>query len=409
MALVRGIGDKIDFKIVIPLVGLLIMSVLSIYSATKLPGQFFIFVKHILWILPEILRRGIIPDIVTDQTSAHDTLNYFLSLSLLVLVIFMGKKVSGSASWLQIGKFQFQPSEFAKLATILILANFLSRKNVRSDSPITLIVAGILTFIPLFLTILQPDLGTAVVFGAIFLGIMFWFEIPVFWLLLLVAPIFLIVASFFSLKVFILVSILITVLFLLMRKPFVLTLMIIAMNLIIGLASEHIYHKILKPHQQKRISSFLNPLSDPLGAGYNVIQSKIAIGSGGLVGKGFMKGTQTQLRFIPAQWTDFIFCVPAEEFGFIGSVIILLLYLILLWRVINLASTIRQKFASLVAIGIFSTWAFHIVVNIGMTLGLFPVIGIWLPFLSYGGSAMWINMAMVGLLLNFYANRRELS
>ena len=238
---------------------------------------------------------------------------------------------------------------------------------------------------------------------------MFWFEIPVFWLLLLVAPIFLIVASFFSLKVFILVSILITVLFLLMRKPFVLTLMIIAMNLIIGLASEHIYHKILKPHQQKRISSFLNPLSDPLGAGYNVIQSKIAIGSGGLVGKGFMKGTQTQLRFIPAQWTDFIFCVPAEEFGFIGSVIILLLYLILLWRVINLASTIRQKFASLVAIGIFSTWAFHIVVNIGMTLGLFPVIGIWLPFLSYGGSAMWINMAMGGLLLNFYAYRRELS
>jgi len=263
MALVRGIGDKIDFKILWILSGFIILAFFYFLPAQKL-----------LRVSPFL---------------------YFLSLSLLVLVIFMGKKVSGSASWLQIGKFQFQPSEFAKLATILILANFLSRKNVRSDSPITLIVAGILTFIPLFLTILQPDLGTAVVFGAIFLGIMFWFEIPVFWLF------------------------------------------------------------ILMTHQQKRISSFLNPLSDPLGAGYNVIQSKIAIGSGGLVGKGFMKGTQTQLRFIPAQWTDFIFCVPAEEFGFIGSVIILLLYLILLWRVINLASTIRQKFASLVAIGIFST------------------------------------------------------
>ncbi|MEN3038147.1 MAG: rod shape-determining protein RodA [Candidatus Kryptonium sp.] len=234
-------------------------------------------------------------------------------------------------------------------------------------------------------------------------------EVPVFWLLLLLAPVVFIIASFFSIKVFIVASILITILFLLMRKPLILTFMVIAMNLMIGLTSEHIYHKVLKPHQQKRISTFLNPSKDPLGAGYNVIQSKIAIGSGGLIGKGFMKGTQIQLRFVPAQWTDFIFCVPAEEFGFVGSVTILLLYLILLWRVINLAALIKQRFASLVAIGIFSTWFFHIMVNIGMTLGLSPVIGIWLPFLSYGGSAMWVNMAMAGLLMNFYANRRELN
>lgn len=409
MVIVRGIGDKIDFKILIPFVGLLIMSILSIYSATKLPGQFFIFIKHVLWILSGFIILVFFYFFPVQRLLRISPLLYFLSLSFLVLVILIGRKISGSASWIQIGKFQFQPSELAKLTTILILANFLSRRNVRNDSPLTLIVAGILTFIPLSLVVLQPDLGTAVVFGAIFLGIIFWFGIPVFWILLLVAPIFLIVASFFSLKVFILVSVLITVLFLLMRKPFILTLMIIAMNLLIGLTSEHIYHKVLKPHQQKRISSFLNPLSDPLGAGYNVIQSKIAIGSGGLVGKGFMKGTQTQLRFIPAQWTDFIFCVPAEEFGFMGSVIILLFYLVLLWRIINLASMIKQKFASLVAIGIFSTWTFHIMVNIGMSLGLFPVIGIWLPFLSYGGSAMWVNMAMVGLLLNFYANRRELN
>ncbi len=406
---VRGIADKIDFKVLIPFAGLLIAGILSIYSATKLPGQFFIFVKHILWILSGVVVLVFFYFLPVQKLLRMSPLLYFLSILFLVLVIFMGKKVSGSASWIQIGKFQFQPSEFAKFATILILANFLSRKNIRNDSSLTLIVAGILTFIPLFLTILQPDFGTAVVFGAIFLGIMLWFEVPVFWLLLLVAPVILIVASFFSLKIFIFVSILITASFILMRKPFVLTVAIIAMNMAIGLASEHIYHKILKPHHQKRISSFLNPLSDPLGAGYNVIQSKIAIGSGGLVGKGFMKGTQTQLRFIPAQWTDFIFCVPAEEFGFMGSAIILLLYFILLWRIINLASMIKQRFASLVAIGIFSTWAFHIVVNIAMTLGLFPVIGIWLPFLSYGGSAMWVNMAMVGLLLNFYANRRELS
>jgi rod shape determining protein RodA len=217
-----------------------------------------------------------------------------------------------------------------------------------------------------------------------------------------------ILVSFLSVKIFIIALILTTLVFILMRRSLILTFLVIALNLMVGLTSENIYHKVLKPHQQKRIATFLNPSSDPLGAGYNVIQSKIAIGSGGLTGKGFLKGTQTQLRFVPAQWTDFIFCVPAEEFGFIGSAIILILYFILLWRILNLASILKQRFASLVAIGIFSTWAFHVVVNIGMTLGLLPVIGIWLPFLSYGGSAMWMNMAMVGLLLNFYANRREL-
>lgn len=407
--MVRGIGDKIDFKILLPLLILLLVSVLSIYSATKLPGQYSIFLKHVLWIISGIFIAVFFYFFPVQRLLSLSVLLYIISLAFLVIVIFIGKKVSGSASWIQIGKFQFQPSEFAKFTTILILAYFLSKRNVRADNPVTLIVAGILTFIPFFLTILQPDFGTAIVFGAIFLGIMFWAEVPVFWLLLLLAPVVLIIASFFSIKVFIAASILITILFLLMRKPLVLTFMIVAMNLMIGLTSEHIYHKVLKPHQQKRISTFLNPAKDPLGAGYNVIQSKIAIGSGGLIGKGFMKGTQTQLRFVPAQWTDFIFCVPAEEFGFVGSVTILLLYLILLWRVINLATLIKQKFASLVAIGIFSTWFFHIMVNIGMTLGLSPVIGIWLPFLSYGGSAMWVNMAMAGLLMNFYANRRELN
>jgi len=407
--MVRGIGDKIDFKILIPLFGLLIVSILSIYSATKLPGQYSIFIRHVLWVTSGIFIAIFFYFLPVQRLSRLTVLLYILSLAFLMLVIFIGKRVSGSASWIQVGKFQFQPSEFAKFTTILILSYFLSKRNIRADNPITFIVAGVLTLVPFFLTVLQPDFGTAIVFGAIFLGIMFWAGVPVFWLLLLLAPVVLIVASFFSFKVFIAASILIIVLFLLMKKPFILTFIVVAMNLVIGLTSEHIYHKVLKPHQQKRISTFLNPSKDPLGAGYNVIQSKIAIGSGGLTGKGFMKGTQTQLRFVPAQWTDFIFCVPAEEFGFIGSVIILLLYLVLLWRVLNLATLIKQKFASLVTIGIFSTWLFHVIVNIGMTLGLLPVIGIWLPFLSYGGSAMWINMAMAGLLLNFYANRRELN
>jgi rod shape determining protein RodA len=404
----RGIADKIDFKILIPFLGLVLISLLSVYSATNLPGQYSIFVKHVLWIFSGLLVALFFYFFPVQKLIRLSVWLYILSTIFLVIVLFIGKKTSGSESWIQIGRFQFQPSEFAKFTTILILAYFLSRRNVEPDRIITLIVSAVLTLIPIFLVILQPDLGTAIVFGSIFLGVTFWAGVPAFWLILILSPMVVILASFLSVKIFIIALILTTLVFILMRRSLILTFLVVALNLMVGLTSEHIYHKVLKPHQQKRIATFLNPSSDPLGAGYNVIQSKIAIGSGGLTGKGFLKGTQTQLRFVPAQWTDFIFCVPAEEFGFIGSAIILILYFILLWRILNLASILKQRFASLVAIGIFSTWAFHVVVNIGMTLGLLPVIGIWLPFLSYGGSAMWMNMAMVGLLLNFYANRREL-
>jgi rod shape determining protein RodA len=404
----RGIADKIDFKILIPFLGLVLISLLSVYSATNLPGQYSIFVKHVLWIFSGLLVALFFYFFPVQKLIRLSVWLYILSTIFLVIVLFIGKKTSGSESWIQVGRFQFQPSEFAKFTTILILAYFLSRRNVEPDRIITLIVSAVLTLIPIFLVILQPDLGTAIVFGSIFLGVTFWAGVPAFWLILILSPMVVILASFLSVKIFIIALILTTLVFILMRRSLILTFLVIALNLMVGLTSEHIYHKVLKPHQQKRIATFLNPSSDPLGAGYNVIQSKIAIGSGGLTGKGFLKGTQTQLRFVPAQWTDFIFCVPAEEFGFIGSAIILILYFILLWRILNLASILKQRFASLVAIGIFSTWAFHVVVNIGMTLGLLPVIGIWLPFLSYGGSAMWMNMAMVGLLLNFYANRREL-
>jgi rod shape determining protein RodA len=404
----RGIADKIDFKILIPFLGLVLISLLSVYSATNLPGQYSIFVKHVLWIFSGLLVALFFYFFPVQKLIRLSVWLYILSTIFLVIVLFIGKKTSGSESWIQVGRFQFQPSEFAKFTTILILAYFLSRRNVEPNRIITLIVSAVLTLIPIFLVILQPDLGTAIVFGSIFLGVTFWAGVPAFWLILILSPMVVILASFLSMKIFIIALILTTLVFILMRRSLILTFLVIALNLMVGLTSEHIYHKVLKPHQQKRIATFLNPSSDPLGAGYNVIQSKIAIGSGGLTGKGFLKGTQTQLRFVPAQWTDFIFCVPAEEFGFIGSAIILILYFILLWRILNLASILKQRFASLVAIGIFSTWAFHVVVNIGMTLGLLPVIGIWLPFLSYGGSAMWMNMAMVGLLLNFYANRREL-
>jgi len=177
-------------------------------------------------------------------------------------------------------------------------------------------------------------------------------------------------------------------------------------NTMVGVFVQVMYEK-LPMYQQKRITTFLDPNNDPLGAGYNVIQAKVAIGSGGLLGKGFLHGTQTQLNFIPKQWTDFIFCVPGEEFGFIGALVVFGLFAVLLFHGIKLASTAKNRFGSLIAIGFTALFTFHMLVNIGMTMGLMPVVGIPLPFLSYGGSSLCSYMIMAGLLMNVYANRKE--
>jgi rod shape determining protein RodA len=177
----------------------------------------------------------------------------------------------------------------------------------------------------------------------------------------------------------------------------------------IGVGTNLYAAKVLKPHHLKRISTFLDPMSDPQGAGYNALQAKIAIGSGGLFGKGFLEGTQTQLKFIPAQWTDFIFCVIGEEFGFFGCAILIMTFMFLILRLVRLTSMIKSRFTTLVITGIVSLFMGHIVVNIGMTIGLVPVIGIPLPFLSYGGSSLFANLSAMAIVMNFYRNRRDLS
>jgi rod shape determining protein RodA len=174
----------------------------------------------------------------------------------------------------------------------------------------------------------------------------------------------------------------------------------------VGISVQAIYDG-LKPYQQKRIATFLDPGADPLGAGYNIMQSKVAIGSGGLLGKGYLRGTQTQLNFIPKQWTDFIFCVPAEEFGFLGAASVLLLFLLLLYRSIALTTIVKSSFASVIAVGITGVFGTHLFINVGMALGLLPVVGVPLPFLSYGGSFLVSSLVMTGLLLNIYFNRKE--
>jgi rod shape determining protein RodA len=189
------------------------------------------------------------------------------------------------------------------------------------------------------------------------------------------------------------------------KQRWIIAIIILVINIGAGLSVDYVYGK-LQPYQQKRIMAVFDPTSDPLGSGYNVIQSKVAIGSGGLMGKGYLEGTQTQLKFIPEQWTDFIFCMVGEEFGFIGAIVLLILYFIIIFKLINSAYFAKNKFLSICCIGFATVFLFHLFVNIGMTMGIMPVIGIPLPLVSYGNSSLLSFMLMLGIGMNAYRNRK---
>ncbi|MDP4235201.1 MAG: rod shape-determining protein RodA, partial [Bacteroidota bacterium] len=331
---------------------------------------------------------------------------YILSLGLLVLVLVKGEVVYNQKNWLALfGGLRFQPSEIAKLGTIMALGKFLSadRKLTR---PFDLIVACGIVLLPIALILLEPDPGSAMIYFGLLFIVLLWAGADLFLLLTVVGGAVVAVLSLFG-KTPMIISVLSVgaMLFFFFRKNLITT--VVAFSILIGasFSADFIYNH-LHQYQRQRIDLLLNPEMDPLGGGYNIIQTKMAIGSGGLVGKGYLQGTQTQLRFVPKQWTDFIMSVPAEEFGFLGSLAILLLYIFLIYRSLAIAASVRSNFSSLLAIGITGIWFLHVLVNIGMTIGLFPVVGIPLPFMSYGGSALITNMVMAGILMNLYRNRR---
>jgi len=281
---------------------------------------------------------------------------YLLSLLLLLLVLLIGKGRAGSSRWLIFGGLYFQPSEFAKLIFILVAARYLADIGKKMKRFFFLIPYFILIGIPFLLILKQPNLGTALVLLPISLG------------LLWVAGV---------------------------RKKHLIFLVILGF-----LFSPILWFTVLKDYQRARLLVFINPNADPLGSGYNVIQSRIAIGSGGLFGKGYLQGTQSHLAFLPEYHTDFIFCVLAEEWGFIGGGALLFLYFLFLRQLVRIATSTSEPFARLVTSGIAVMFASHIFINIGMTLGMLPVAGLPLPFLSYGGSSLLIFLISVGIVLN---------
>ena len=401
------LNDKFDMGLMIPMVLLFCIGLAAIYSSTvNNPTASGNFQKQLVWGAGAFIIFFVIYAIPTNSIRTLAVPSYLLSILMLIVVLAIGRKISGARSWLGIEGMGFQPSEFAKIGTILALAAFLSRRNTDIDSFKDIILALSIGLFPVMLILLEPDMGTSFVFFGLILAMIFWKGISLFGLFVVLSPAIVAVSSLFGTLYFIICLVAVGAALVIFRKDIFFSGSIFAINLAAGFFTNYVY-RALSPHQQTRIQSFINPSADPLGAGYNAIQAKVAIGSGGFWGKGFLAGSQTQLQFIPEQWTDFIYCVIGEEFGFIGTIITLALFLYLFMRILKLASTAKDEFLSLVLIGVLSVYFVHLLVNIGMVVGIMPVIGIPLPFVSYGGSSLVVNMMLLGLAANIYRTRKN--
>ncbi|MDX2128467.1 MAG: rod shape-determining protein RodA [Chloroherpetonaceae bacterium] len=405
----RRLSQRLDFIVLVSAIVLISFGLLAVYSASNGVGTITIFKRQMMWVGFGTLAIFIMYFLPYRLFQDWAYLVYGLSLVGLLVVLILGRKIAGSVSWVSIGIGNFQPSELTKFTTIAALAKFLSHRDTDITRPKDFIIAMVIVFLPVSLIMLQPDTGTALTYLTFIVPLIVLAGFDFYYIMILAVPAILTLVGFVNFWGAIVIAIAILLVLLSLRRNIVLSTLSPLLGLGASFAANYMANRVLKPHQLKRIQTFLDPLSDPQGAGYNALQAKVAIGSGGFFGKGFLEGTQTQLKFIPAQWTDFIFCVIGEELGFLGASVLLLTYMLLLMRVVRITQLIKNRFSIMVLAGIVSLFLGHIIVNVGMTIGLVPVIGIPLPFLSYGGSSLFANMIAIGLILNIYKNRRDLS
>ena len=332
---------------------------------------------------------------------------YCCSLLSLLLIYFFGISIYGAQRWLSLGIFSFQPSEVAKLSTILTLALVLERKSISSIKD--LILPFLIVVIPWLLIFFQPDLGTSLVLIVLTFVMLYWSRMPIEWLLILVCCIF--TSLFYLISPNLLIFWLPFMGYLAYRssqKKIIFSMFTLALHSLVIKLTPFIWEFGLKDYQKDRLILFLDPSRDPLGGGYHLLQSKIAIGSGGLFGTGLLNGKLTNLQFIPEQHTDFIFSALGEELGFLGCILVLFLFFVLIGRLVKVSENARTHFESLIIIGIASTFLFQIIINLFMTIGLGPVTGIPLPFMSYGRTSLLINFICIGLALSTLNRARSL-
>lgn len=360
---------KIDSTLFLTILGLGIICLMIIASATHAniegyPGQYDFILKQGAFLVVGVFISAMAMKYDYRGLYKWAPALFVINAVFLLIVKFAGTSALGAQRWIQIGPFTLQPSEFAKLFMIICLARLLSNRSREYTTWKSLVPVAALMLIPSVLIFIQPDLGTSLVFAAIAFGMLYMCGL--------------------RMK---------------MVKQAFLGLVIIFPVL---------WFLVLHDYQKMRLMVLINPNIDPFGSGYHVIQSKISIGNGGFIGQGLFGGTQSQLNFLPENHTDFIFSVIGEEFGFVGAAFVLFLYFLLLYRTLIISKSANDSFGSLIAVGIFSMWLFQVFINIGMTLGIMPVTGIPLPFMSYGGSALLMNLFCVAILMNIYLRRKKL-
>jgi len=341
-----------------------------------------------------------------DQLLQWHWIIYGVTILLLLAVKFFGTEGLGAQRWISIAGFYLQPSEFAKLGAIITIAALLSDRPA-STIPAALRVVAVVA-VPWMLVFLEPNLGTSLVFGAITIGMLYWGNVNPGWLLLLISP--LISAILFNISLpfwFAWIAVIGVVAWRSLPWYRLGTLGAVVVNLVSG-GLGHLLWGLLKEYQKKRLIIFLDPDQEPLKGGYHLIQSRIAIGAGEMWGRGLYKGTQTQLSFIPEQHTNFIFTAIGEELGFVGGILVLIAFWLICLRLVIIAQNAKDNFGSLIAIGVFSMIVFQVAVNVGMTIGLSPVTGIPLPFLSYGKSALLMNFLAIGVVQSVSNFRQRL-
>lgn len=410
-------SQDFSWSVIFIWLGLSTVSLFAIYSATQGPVSEFLpsyiqdnFARQLTWIGLSLLVLIAIQFTSPRTFQGVAYLFYGVCIVLMIITVFFGTEVSGSRSWLRIGPLNIQVGILTMPATILAVANYLTdRRDISTENFKTALTALAFFLAPIILLLLQNEAGVAIIYMALFPIMLFWSGLPYGISLLIVSPAiigyFAIIEWYWGIIAVVLITL--TIFFLQRRAWLSFGAFILGICVIIGV--EVALSQILQPHQISRIEAFVNPTLDPQGAGWNVLQAKTAIGSGGFYGKGFMEGTQTQLRFLPEQWTDFIYCVIGEEFGFIGAGTVLLLFFALFMRLLHMASTHKHPFAQLVIVSITFLYFIHFLINIGSATSILPVIGVPLPFVSYGGSAFLTNTIMLAICLNLDLYKRSFS
>ncbi|MDP3804268.1 MAG: rod shape-determining protein RodA [Candidatus Omnitrophota bacterium] len=358
MMLKRGSFKDLDIMLIAIALLVFIVGILTIYSATMAKG--LSFSEGFVFRQLNALCIGFVILIIAILISYQRFIDlayliYMINIALLVLVLFLGHIRLGAQRWFSIAGFAFQPSELMKLGLVLVLANYVGSKKGAMSELKSLVVPCILLAIPFILVLLQPDLGTALLL------------VPIFFSILIIGGA---------------------------------ELKHLGGLALVGLAGLPFFWQILRDYQKQRLLVFINPNIDPLGAGYTIIQSKIAVGSGGLFGKGWLAGTQNQLNFLPERHTDFIFSVVGEEWGLIGALVLVFLYFMIVRKAFTIAALTSDQYGKAIAVGIGTLIAFQVIINISMTIGLMPVVGIPLPLVSYGGSSLIATLIAIGLLVN---------